>query len=302
MPKLKVILKSLIGECLKAYYKIGFATIPYGLNLNESRERKIIASLTSYGRRVSSTVYFTIVSIMKQSKKADRIILWLDNRNWNKNNLPKNLIRLQENGLEIRFYDDIRSYKKLIPTLKEFPNDLIITFDDDIFYESTVIEELHNAYNSDNKSIHAFLTSAIKFDSMNNPDEYWCKEGHPNRFDLATGVGSILYSKDLLYKDICDESLFKALAPLADDIWFYFMEVLQGTHVNMVRKDDNKLCFYPLDSFYQRLHSNSSLNSSNLHQNGNNRQIKAIMEYYNLSIDFLKNFSRMNPNTTSTDE
>lgn len=296
MPKLNTIIRSLIGEYKKFIIKRGFLKTPYGLNKDEKRARRIIVSLTSYGRRVTKLAPIVIHSMMTQTLKPDKIILWLDDINWNRCNIPSNLKHLEACGLDIRFCKDIKSYKKLIPAIQAYPNDIIVTIDDDVYYEPTIIEELYNAYKKDPNSIHAFLTSTLKFEVMNNPNEYCCGEGHPNRFDFATGVGAILYSKKLLHNDVTDEDKFLRLAPNADDIWFYFMEYLNNTHVNMVRNSNNKMSFYPLDSFYQYLHTNSSLNSSNLHQNQNNIQIRSVMQHYNIKIDDLKRFSKSNKN------
>ena len=64
------------------------------------------------------TTYDTIESIMEQTMKANRIILWLD-YSFEKQPLPKALQLLQKRGLEIEYCKDIRSYKKLIPALKK---------------------------------------------------------------------------------------------------------------------------------------------------------------------------------------
>jgi hypothetical protein len=43
-------------------------------------------------------------------------------------------------GLEVRLCKNYRSYKKPIPALKEFPEVIIITFDDDILYPYDMVE------------------------------------------------------------------------------------------------------------------------------------------------------------------
>ena len=49
-------------------------------------------------------------------------------------------------GLTIDWYHDIRSYKKLIPTLKRYPDDIIITADDDILYPCNMVSDLYDTY------------------------------------------------------------------------------------------------------------------------------------------------------------
>lgn len=286
---------SIIGEAIKIYYKI-FKTIKFtGLN-KKKRNNKIIVSLTSFGRRVRKTLPYTLISLLNQKVKPDRIICWLDKNNWNEANLPSNLSNLIKSGIEIRFCDDLRSYKKLLPTLSLCDeDDLIITVDDDVFYKPDLIGILVESYNKNPEFVHAFRTSTFEFEMMGKEKEYWCGEGHPYRYDFACGCGGVLYTKKLFYKDIDNLKLIQELAPKADDLWFYFMEYLNGVHVKMVTSDKDKNCFYPIDSFYQKFHSNASLNADNLYANGNNLQINNIMKHYGISIQQLKEFSYNNP-------
>lgn len=66
-------------------------------NLNTSnRTEKIIISLTSYPKRFHA-VYYAIRSIMLQSVKPDKIVLYLDS-NVSEDMLPKRLKALQAKG------------------------------------------------------------------------------------------------------------------------------------------------------------------------------------------------------------
>lgn len=266
--------------------------------LKPSREiphQNLIVSLTSYGRRVNSLVYYTLISILRQTHQPDKVVLWLDYDNWNEENLPDRLKKLKLYGVDIRFVKDLKSYKKIIPALNEFPDSLIITIDDDVYYEPTIIRELLDAKKENPCAINAFLTSTILFNKVGKNGTYWFGEGFPDRFDFATGVGAILYDTKLLHRDVCRVDLFTKLAPAADDLWLYFMEYLAGSHVNMVRPGFNKMSFFPLDSFYQKFHVNASLNGKNLHSQGNNVQLLNLMEHYCVTVNDLKQFSESNP-------
>lgn len=97
---------------------------------------------------------------------------------------------------------------------------------------------------------------------------------------FPTGVGGVLYKKDLLHSDICNEDLFMKLAPRADDVWFFFMEYLKGTKVYALPYKGN--IYYPLDIFYQSLHRGASLSSTNCLEDENDKQIQAVLNYYNI--------------------
>lgn len=248
-----------------------------------SNNPSLVVSLTSYGRRVNS-VHYTIISLMRQSMKPDMIILWLDYENWNEDNLPLSLRNLQGQGLTIKFCKDLKSYKKLIPALEKYPDAMIITCDDDIYYRSNMVERLVNAYKADPTKIYAHRAHQITFtngnvDNYNNwPEEISDKVGTSV---FPTSGGGTLYKKELLYEDMCKEELYMKLSPKADDVWNYFMGFLKGTP-NVVLPYKGYI-YLPLDVFYQTFHKNSNLASSNYGENMNDVQIKAIMDYYHIS-------------------
>lgn len=296
MFNMKIIIASLVGELLKLLYKLKVLRPHYGLNREEQRAKKVIVSLTSYGRRVSATLPYTLMSLLKQTYKPDRIVCWLDKDHWNRDNLPNKVKELEAFGVDIMFCEDFKSYKKLLPSVKMFPNDLIITVDDDLYYKSTLIETLINKHKQHPDAIQTFRTSTILFDKISNTSkEYWFGEGHPEYYDFACGGSGTLYDIYLLHNDLTNYDLIQRLAPKADDLWFFFMEMLNNTYVNMVADDKNKTCFYPIDSFYQKFHKDGSLNAENLHEMGNNIQLKSIMDYYGISVNQLRQFSQSNP-------
>lgn len=284
MSKLKIIIISIIGEFLKIYYRCFRFNIGYGLNKEEKRTERVIISLTSYGHRVSSILPFTIYSLLRQTYKPDVILLWLDADNWNEENIPESLKKFRKCGLTIKFCEDIKSYKKLIPTLELFPNDLIITTDDDIFYRKNMVERLIDYYKKDPSCVYAHRAHRVGFDSDGNllPYNNWEEEisNEVGPIVFPTGSGGCLYKRSLLYKDICDKNLFMRLTPKADDVWFYFMERLQKTNCKVLPYKG--YIYIPLDAFYQHFHKGSNLANSNCNELQNDLQIKAVMDYYGL--------------------
>lgn len=89
--------------------------------------------------------------------KPDEIILWLAEEQFNGiDSLPKALLEQQKRGLTIRFCDDLRSHKKYYYTMQEYPRDIVILVDDDMFYPKDTIKKLwklHKKYPNDICSI-----------------------------------------------------------------------------------------------------------------------------------------------------
>ena len=86
-----------------------------GISDEKYCENDIIISLTSYASRVQ-TVHLTIESLLNQTIKPNKIILWL-NAPYNSDNIPQILKKQINRGLEVKFAEDYKSYDKLIHSL-----------------------------------------------------------------------------------------------------------------------------------------------------------------------------------------
>ena len=201
------------------------------------RELELIVSMTSFGDRLNK-VSLCIESLLEQSVQPDRIILWLSRSG---SEVPNQLNRLRKRGLEIRLCPDIRSYTKIIYSLKEFPEAIIVTADDDIIYPPSWLEELYEEYKRFPQFIHCHRAHLIAVDSSGMPKSYrdWLI-GSPGvvgpSIDLfPTGVGGVLYPPGALSHHVTDEETFSALCPTSDDIWLKAMSLLTSTLVKKVR-------------------------------------------------------------------
>jgi len=214
------------------------------MGVSEKRycDHDIIVSLTTYGKRIH-TVHLAIESIMNQTMKANRIILWLDFSFKNKP-LPRTLQLQQKRGLEIRFCKDIKSYKKLIPTLCEFPDDAIITVDDDMIYEIDLLEHLIMAYQLERSYIYCCRHHRMLLDANKKLLSYnlWKHEdptvNEGNVMNFPTGGEGILYPPHSLDEEVFNESVFMNICPYADDVWFKAMALKKGTLSKKVRTHD----------------------------------------------------------------
>lgn len=254
---------------------------------------KTIVSLTSYGRRVQKNiVYYTLISLLKQTILPDKIILWLDRDNWNEDILPIKLKRLKEKGVEIRFCEDIKSYTKLIPALKEFPESNIITVDDDVIYKKNIIESLIKVHIKNPKKIICRIAKfpiSIDHNSFMTYNKWIPPYTLPLHYDyiMPLGVSGVLYPPGTLFKDVTNYNLAKELSPLADDLWFWIMAKINKTNHIVIGQTEDVGCSF--DDLYQFFHKGSALTHSNSKENKNDIQLKALMDYYNLTPEDLKN-------------
>ncbi|MCM1170003.1 MAG: glycosyltransferase family 2 protein [Bacteroides sp.] len=243
----------------------------------------LIVSLTSYGRRVRKTVYYTLVSLLRQSPSPDRIILWLSSEKWTEDNLPQRLRRLERYGVEYKFCDDIRSYTKLIPSLKTAPKDVIVTVDDDILYPRGLLRALceeHERHPSCICCIEASLPLSAQGKML--PYKKW-KDATPTegekeeRVVFPLGVGAVLYPPESLHEDVFLQDRFMSLCPCADDIWFWVMARKKGTAHRVVDFNGKRHSF---DALYQFFHKDSYLAYKNRKKDMNDVQMEAVLKEY----------------------
>ncbi|MDR3124507.1 MAG: glycosyltransferase [Endomicrobium sp.] len=243
--------------------------------------KKNIFLQKSYYAFVKSNNFNGYVKFVKQNLNADKIILWLAREEFpNKElDLPKELLELTKDGLIIDWCDeDIKSYKKLIPTLKKYPSYTIITADDDTYYPKDFIYKLYKAYLNQPNMVHCHRAHGITFNfGKINPYLKWdsCLCGDkvkPSFCNFLTGVGGVLYPPGVFYKDVFREDLIKKLCLFGDDIWFWAMCVLNDIKINVV-KDGTRFCKSIENS------QNQSLWYTNK-QGRNDEYLQNIFHYY----------------------
>jgi hypothetical protein len=249
---------------------------------------EIIVSLTSYSKRMLEAA-LAIESIMQQTMKANRIVLWLAHEDYK--HIPQSLRMLQKRGLEIMECDDLLSYKKIIPSLRQFPEDVLITIDDDVFYSPDVLENLISAYLEAPQHIHCLRAHRVKTDANGIILPYkqweWCvSEKGPNRRNFFTGCGGVLYPPHCLDEEVLNEPVFMKICKHADDVWLNAMALKKGTLVNIVMSNSKEL---EGNLFNERIQS-SGLYYINVENEGlNDAQLRAIFEKYSLYEKLQKN-------------
>ncbi len=254
-----------------------------GVN-SQIRSRQLIVSLTTYPKRFN-VVYLTIESLMNQTIRPDKIILWLAKDELSCGDIPHKIFKLKSRGLDIRVVDEnLKSYKKLVYTIEEFKGCNIITCDDDIIYPTFFIEGLYEKFKEFPDSIVAYRCALIqKIDkSTLKPYLNWSspKSSEPSYNLFPTGVGGILYPSHSLHSKVLDKELFLKLSPLGDDIWFKAMALLNNTKTVMVNE---KSIEFPLIKGSQ----DDALWHTNVTENKNDEQLKNVFDYFKL-YDFIE--------------
>ena len=217
------------------------------MNLS-SDKRPTIISLTSFPAAIPYAIH-AIQSILDGTTLPDKIVLYLTFSQFVETGIPQNLLDLaKENSLfEIRDYPvDIRSYRKLIPALKDYPEAVIVTIDDDVKYHKNMLRdllEIHRQYPN------AVLAHRAKLMKPEKPYRKWrkyrwyhflFKRIHASYKNIQTGVGGVLYPPNSLKSEMLNIKLFTEIAPTTDDIWFWAAAVAKGTKILPIPFGHNK--------------------------------------------------------------
>lgn len=244
----------------------------------------LIVSMTSYGDRVK-TVHRVVETLLNQSVTNYKVVLWLsENEFTNKcDDLPQELNFLVGDEFEIRWTKDIKSYKKIIPALKEFSNNTIVTADDDVYYRNDWLEILYKYHKMYPQYIIAHRVHRAKIYDNNElrPYKKWqmrISDYSASFLNFFTGAGGVLYPPNSLYKDVLDESLFLRHAPSADDVWLWAMAVLNRTKIIVPQCCQKQLKY--IEGTQNCNIENKPLHQSNVEEGGNDIQIGNVLRLY----------------------
>lgn len=194
-------------------------------------ESKIIVSLTTYPARVGS-VWITIASLLNQTMKPCKVILWLAEEQFPGHEIPKSLEKLKKRGLEIRFCEDLKPHKKYFYAMQEYPDYEIITADDDIFYPENHIEQLWRGHERYPGTVICHWSHEIAIDKQGKfqPYDSWIdnEESAPSYATLAVGCNGVYYPSGSLPGEAFQKDEVVKYSLYTDDLWLKCMEILGG--------------------------------------------------------------------------
>lgn len=296
MANIKRKIEILCDVALANIYKIRVKydlKIRHRINVSKIIEPTVVVSLTSYGQRLRHSVEFSIYSLLKQKLRPAKIIVWCDEGDVTPDKLPKSYTLLQQYGVEFREYaPKIRSYKKLIPTLKEFPDYHHIIVDDDIYYSPELVKELYMVHQQEPDAIVAHAVTVPLFDETSKellPYRQWAQyigkvnapQGYNRMTIVPLGYGGIFYPKNAFDKEVENEEVFRNLCPLADDLWFYVHGIRLG--INKIKVANSNVRILPVDLLRQYI-SRDRLTATNRKKNENDTQLENLLNHYGLKI------------------
>lgn len=251
--------------------------------IKKNNPRKLIISITSFPKRFNK-LHLVLYSLLTQTLRPNKIILVLSKQEIeDERDIPDKILFLKKLGLDIKFVkENYKSYNKLIFTLKDFPNYNIVTVDDDIIYPKWFLEKLYIKHKKYSKDIICYRAHLIKKEGDKlKPYLGWMnydiKKFYQGINLFPTGVSGVLYPQKSLSKEIFNSKVFLDICPLADDVWFKAMSLLNK--INCRRIFENKNIHFPI----LRSTQETALFKENVGLGKNDKQIKKVFKKYNLN-------------------
>lgn len=256
-------------------------------NWEKVREIPVTVSLTSYPERIEY-VKDVIACLVKQTWQPDRIVLYLAQEQFpqREKQLPEELLAYVKQGkLCISWCrEDLKCHKKYFYAMQEYPDDLIITVDDDELVPDTMTEELVLAWMRYPDAVAARRVHLITIsdDGKILPYDQWIKEFEmrvlePSAQLMATGCAGVLYPPHLFGKELFDSQVIRRTCLYADDLWLKAMELVY--HIPVVLSSEHVYLHHIADS------QQSGLYQQNVDKKKNDEQMRAISEYLDQKYD-----------------
>lgn len=215
---------------IRAHFEVRFG--PRKSLGRTSVENNLIVSLTSFPARIGSA-WLAIESVFQQEVRPDRIVLVLSEEEFPDRKLPRELRKQMARGLEVLWTNaNNRSYDKLLPVLKKYPQSQIVTVDDDKILPKNLLADLMDATKSFPDSIIGFRGwEILQHDGVVKFGKSWRRaslDTSPERVFLPGNAG-ILYPPNSLSPVVQDISTAMRIAPSSDDVWFWACSIVNGT-------------------------------------------------------------------------
>jgi glycosyltransferase involved in cell wall biosynthesis len=220
-------------------------------------KKKMIISLTSISGREEALVK-TIDSLLNQTVKLD-IHLWVSREPY----LLDKGFTFEPEGVFIHYVPNHGPFRKLLPAVSMFPNEIIITVDDDTEYHPQFIETIKSHYKD---GILAFRACRISETPYNTWEEV---QETTTELDLfAKGNGGVVYDAQLFQKEEFFNPIYKSLCPTNDDIWLNFWRIKEKIPLKVIT----------LQNYYKTNQQESRLWFMNM--NHNDTMILATKKYF----------------------
>lgn len=243
----------------------------------------VVVSLTSYPARLPQ-LHLVVRSLLHQTLPPREIVLYLGT-DTKESDIPQSLRSLEQFNFTIRTgYEDLKPHKKYLFAMQEYPEDSIITVDDDVIYDKDFVRDLYNCHQKNpscvcGRRVHRMTKDGAGRIRSYNDWQWECREILEPSFQLfATGCGGVLYPPNSLPPEAFDAVAIKSHCLNTDDVWLKFMELKAGVKVVFT----NSKIMHPLT--VRKTQASALMHTNTAAENRNDLNIKAMESFTGIKL------------------
>jgi len=223
------------SDTVKEFFTIVLLWLPEIRPAPQKPEIPVIVSMTTYPPRIKSA-WISIETLLRQTVRPMKLLLVLSIEEFPTQKLPFRIRAQTRRGLEILWINRTSgSYDKLIPVRKAFPGATIVTFDDDKYFPSRLLERLHDASRKNPESVvgsRGWVIRRTPFGTASYGSN-WVRAtpGARGRNLITPGGNGCLYPSISLDLEVDNLDNAIKVCPTADDIWFWAAIQKKGSQI-----------------------------------------------------------------------
>ena len=200
------------------------------------RDTKIVVSLSAEEDDFDNLEY-TLFSIFNQSIPPDNVLLWVSDE-YELSDLPYSVTQFIKNGLDVRFVKYAGSFTKVLYSLKEFKDSIVVIADENIIYPKNWLAKLYVSYVSNPNDIHAHTVACVTEDKERiGSVKTWKKFAGMEKADynyFPFESGGILYPPGCFIREIFRDDIYSKKVNTSWEIWSWVIALVSGRKIRLV--------------------------------------------------------------------
>lgn len=249
-----------------------------GVNFGVKRETPIIVSIYA-SEAQSKMLPITLYSLLNQTIKPDRLILWLDDSQIDLNVLPYEITQFIKNGLEICLVNGLGSYTAIMSSLKRYDDSINVFAENGYYYDRDWLKKLYVSYISYSKDVQVHKAHLIK---MKNRKENFLEVDWGNIVEKESAEftnyidksGGILLPPKIFSSEVLREDVFFKYLPNNIELWIWVMSLVHNRRIRVVK---NHMKFIlPVNFKFNSVRKNEIKNKNDAFQ----YQMENMLKFY----------------------
>ena len=208
-----------------------------GINTGVKRNLPVIVSIYAASNELKN-MHLTIYSLLNQTMKPDKIILWVDDSE-DLQSLSYEITQFIKNGLEIKFVKELGPYTAAYNAIKDYSESINVIAQNGFYYPTTWLKKLYASYIQYSEDIQVHIANRVKLkENKVFSSKFWEKEVKKDSADFSyimNNNGGILFPPNCFGNDFLRTDIFLKYAPVNSELWYWVMSLVYGRKIRVVK-------------------------------------------------------------------